>query len=575
METNTLVMLGLVMGGYLLLAGVIMGRLLRPAARRVLIGLILVATFIIGMYPIVYNQPTFWNWFFHPSSELAAGAIFSSAQYIVVALVALLIGLAGRWEQGWQRAYWVILAALFAFLCVDEYFSLHEEVLLWRYMYPLTGAAIVGLSVVAWWFGFRKDWRVIFFILVGLGLMGFAGVALDAFSNEHIMRFGSYRVTWFACHTSFLDIPCRRYGMVEEFLEMASVSLVLAGLYSALLDRVPAPRLPRLRRIVLAGAGLWVLWTVVSMWVIPSAENLLFAERIPIVYENEDLQLMGVRHNLASAAPGDDLDLAIYFGARRPLEHRYSMSIHVMSKPDAESVAQYDIQLGGWNYPSTAWIPGLAVRNDIHLSLPDDLPGEPHSYWITARVWQSDEDEPEASDLTGLPIRESVQRLITEDTVALFSLPVLDPARQVPAPPEPLDYRFAGDFALAGADLPESAAVGGSLDLAFWWQTGRRPEIDSRYIQFIHLFHENGEDYGVFDRAPFEDHFPTTDWPASITAVDSFTLELGADLPPGEYTVRTGMYGLANEERIPVTDASGTVIEDMSVTLGTITLTAP
>ncbi|MBN2472735.1 MAG: hypothetical protein JXN59_18575, partial [Anaerolineae bacterium] len=511
----------------------------------------------------------------HPSVEMAAGAIFSSMQYFIAMLLAFLIGAVGNWARDWQRAYWFFLAAFFAFLFIDEYYSLHETVFLWRTFYALAGVAVVGLSVAAWWAGFRRDWRVLFFILSGLGLMGISGVVLDALSIGHVITFGPIELDWLVCQRTMLGVPCRSYEIVEEFVEMAGVGLIVAGLFSTLLERAPAPRLPRLRRVILTGAGLWVLWTVVSMWVIPSVERLLLAERFPIVYEDENLQLMGVRHNIPSAAPGDEIALAIYFGPRRPLERLYHVSIHMMTKPDAESVAQYDTQLGGWNYPSTAWIPGLAVRDTIRLSLPADLPEEPQSYWVTARVWYSDVDKPTLDELNGVAIRESTQRLITEDTVALFSLPVLDPARQVPAPPEPLDYRFAGDFALAGADLPESATVGGPLNLAFWWQTGRRPAISAEYVQFIHLFHENGEDYGVFDRAPFDDRFPTADWPADITAVDSFTLTLGADLPPGEYTVRTGMYEPVNRDRIPVTDASGAPVPDMSVTLGTITLIAP
>ena len=233
------------------------------------------------------------------------------------------------------------------------------------------------------------------------------------------------------------------------------------------------------------------------------------------------------------------------------------------------------MQLGEWKYPSTAWIPGLAVRNRIYLNLPADLPGDPNSYWITARVWQSDADMPEPDELNGLPIREAAHRMLTEDTVVLYSLPVLDANRQVPTPPQTADYRFAGDFALAGYALPESAQAGGTLDLSFWWRTGGRPAIDAEYIQFIHLFHENGQDYRVYDRAPFDDRYPTADWAANMTAVETFALPLEADLPPGEYTVRTGMYEPVNKDRIQVTDASGATVTDLSIILGTVTITAP
>ncbi|MBN2471744.1 MAG: hypothetical protein JXN59_13570, partial [Anaerolineae bacterium] len=77
-EARTALLVIAIMGGYLLLAGLVLGRLLRPAARRVLIGLALVAAFLVSMHLLTRDQQTFWGWFFHPSVEMAAGAIFSS-----------------------------------------------------------------------------------------------------------------------------------------------------------------------------------------------------------------------------------------------------------------------------------------------------------------------------------------------------------------------------------------------------------------------------------------------------------------------------------------------------------------
>ncbi|GAB4575935.1 MAG: hypothetical protein Kow0077_29920 [Anaerolineae bacterium] len=569
-------MLTVVMGGYLALAALLIGRWLRPPARRVLIGTTLAAIFIIGVHLVTREQHNFWDWLFHPSSELAAGAIYSSAQYVVVVLFMLLIGFYGQWERPWQRLYWIIAALLFGFLCIDEYFSLHESVLLWRYLYPLAGASFVLITLVGWWIGFRKDWRVMALMLFGLALMGFAGVALDSFSNEQVMRFGSYEMNWFVCRTSFLGVPCQSYGFAEEFLEMVGVGLILATAFSFLLERVPGPRLPRIRRVVLAGLGLWVLWAIANVWVIPSVEQLLLAERFPITYEDENLQFLGYTRSTDLAAPGDTVNLTFYFRARRPLTEDYHLSVHVLTREEAESVAQYDLQLGEWKYPSTAWIPGLAVRNRVPLELPADLPNIPQSYLVTARVWSTDRPAKtlEESELDGLTIQESARRLLTPDTVVLFGLPVFAPP-EVPPAPQAADFRFDGDYALAGYDLPTDGTVGQPLEVAFWWHTGRNPRIADNYVQFIHLFHENGQDYWVYDRPPFDDLFPTADWPGNLTVVDRFAIPLPADLPPGEYTVRTGMYEPVNKDRIPVRTGDGQVVQDFSITLGQIAITAP
>jgi len=491
-------------------------------------------------------------------------------------LVALLIGLLGRWPRAWHRLYWLILAGLFAFLCVDEYFALHESVLLWRYMYPLAGVLAVGLTILAWALTFRRDWWVAAFIVLGLGIMGFSGVALDAFSNEQLLRFGSYEVTWFACSDHFLGLPCQSYGFAEEFLEMAGVTLVLAALFSYLLVKAPPEAGQRIRRVLVIGAGVWLAWTVANPWVIPSIEMLLpGTQRVALAYADDDLRLLGYRRSAAAVAPGGAVDITIYFRAERPLTQDYHLSIHALSRPDAESVAQADIQLGEWEYPSSAWIPGLAVRNRVRLEFPADLPADPASYSIALRVWYPDAPRRTLTmeELNGLLIVDSTRPLITPDTVELFGLAVLTPTT-LPEPPTPAGYRFAGDVTLAGYDLPQTATPGETLPLAFWWRTGNSPALNADMVQFIHFFHSNGQDYWVYDRPPFGDRFPTSDWPGGVTLRDSVSVPLPADLPPGEYTVRTGLYEPVNRDRLVVTDAGGAVVTDYSIILGTVTLDA-
>jgi len=66
-QTRIILMLALVMGGTLLGALLLAGRVLRPAARRLMAVFLLIAAFIIGMHLPTKNQTGFWRWFFHPS----------------------------------------------------------------------------------------------------------------------------------------------------------------------------------------------------------------------------------------------------------------------------------------------------------------------------------------------------------------------------------------------------------------------------------------------------------------------------------------------------------------------------
>ena len=91
-------------------------------------------------------------------------------------------------------------------------------------------------------------------------------------------------------------------------------------------------------------------------------------------------------------------------------------------------------------------------------------------------------------------------------------------------------------------------------------------------VQFVHLFHANGEELTTHDQPPFEDAFPSSDWPANMAAQDALSIPLPENLPPGVYRVHTGMYVLETGERRFVTDGSGQPVTDNSIYLGTVEL---
>ena len=56
--------------------------------------------------------------------------------------------------------------------------------------------------------------------------------------------------------------------------------------------------------------------------------------------------------------------------------------------------------------------------------------------------------------------------------------------------------------------------------------------------------------------------FPTRRWPTDKYVRDVHTFTLPADLPPGEYTIKTGLWVQAEGWRLPVLDAAGQQIGD-------------
>jgi len=307
------------------------------------------------------------------------------------------------------------------------------------------------------------------------------------------------------------------------------------------------------------------------LWFIPTLERLFVSRRPTIVFADEPLTFIGYEISQEVAHPGDTIDLVLYYRANRWLDADYQVSVHILEHPSKRSLTQHTLQLGEWLYPTSAWIPGLAVRNHIQLTLPEDIV-TPASYWISPRVWKPEGElaNGEYENLTGLPVVESDLPLVTDDAVILFSLPVVAEA-EPPEPAIPATHAFDGNFALVGYAIPETAAPGSELALQVWWQTGESVETYTDFTQFIHLISvENDQNFQVYDRQPFEGRFPTTDWPPNLTMSDDIRLPLPDDLIPGEYRLLTGLYDLGTGTRVPVRDAQGQPVLDNVIELGTV-----
>ncbi len=567
------IILILAMGVYLT-AVLLVGRRLPDVIRRLLVGLTIFEIALILIYQAIQAPVGFWSWLFDPRSELAIVSSFSAGQHLVIALLALLLALRLPGAGAGRRLYWLVLALPFIFLWTDEYWGMHDVSVALFDMTPFMGAAVALLLVIGL-FLFKPDRPLFLLMLFGLFLIGLGGVVIDSLANANTFHFGDITIDWLAHTPSILGIPTKHFETLEEFCEMAGGTLILVAALAFARAYLSAPGWRLARRVSIAAAVAWAVFAVAMVWIIPPAEEALVAQAVRIIYPPDGPQITGYRASAAVAAPGDTLGLAVYTRVTQPISDDYHLSVTLLTRPEGESVTHADLQLGEWLYPSSAWIPGLAVRNWLELPLPEDLP-TPASYWVVARLWKprpgSDIAHLSADDLVSLDVVEADRPLITPDSAVLFSLPVVSPASSAAAPPEGPSYAFDGGIALAGAALPEAATLGEPLALEFWWRTADAPNVDADWVQFIHLFHSNGEDYYVADREPFEGHFPTADWPGGLTFHDTFTLTLSGDLPPGEYTVRTGFYEPIDKDRIPVVDESGVPVQDYSIPLGTITM---
>jgi hypothetical protein len=563
-NTRLLIVMGVALAGYFAVIRLALWRFLLPPARRLLIGLAVLGSVWAACSIITDDDKTFWGWLFSDSAEYTASAMLSSLLLLLIALAALINAFRPAIAFG-RRLPWLIPAAFFFFLSLDEYYSYHESVETWRTIYAGCGLLLILASVIL--AGIERDFRIPLFVMLGAGMIGFGGVALDALANEARVSVGSYDLDWFYCHHSrFYGIVCQDFGVLEEWLELGGESLILAGFVS-FAHKSHAPARWALTRRSLAGAAIaWALWMIGSMWIIPTIQARVMADPVRVEYQGGALRLARYHLSQNTTRPGDTVDVTLYFEARTFIHENYYLSVHLLSHPEVESLAQDDTQLGEWEYPTSAWLPYLAVRHDLHLKLPADLPA-PASYWITVRVWEGPDLEHYTSASQKITITRADRQQIAPDTVILSALPVVgDPPASAPA--RAADYRFDNGLRLYGYDLPGHAEIGQAVTLHFWWQTRRDMRAD--LTQYIHLDDENSDGLFVFDQTGLGDSFPFADWPDGLDVLDTWTITLPDEIPPGTYRVYTGIYDTLTITRIPVKDGSGQTVRDDSIDLGII-----
>ncbi len=127
---------------------------------------------------------------------------------------------------------------------------------------------------------------------------------------------------------------------------------------------------------------------------------------------------------------------------------------------------------------------------------------------------------------------------------------------------------FGGFVRMVGYTLAADAPQpGGQLQLQIAWQAEQ--PTPTTYKIFVHLIGPPTADGNVIytqrDTPPCADSYPSWQWRPGELIIDTYTLILPNDLPPGQYTLQTGWYedvqGRAGA-RLPITDDAGQSLGD-------------
>jgi hypothetical protein len=124
-------------------------------------------------------------------------------------------------------------------------------------------------------------------------------------------------------------------------------------------------------------------------------------------------------------------------------------------------------------------------------------------------------------------------------------------AATTPRPAHPLRAKMGEVTRLLGYTLPADVQTpGAQLPLVLYWEALTTPDTD--YTVFVHGVDDDGRMRFTGDHRPYDGAAPTTNWRPGAIIRDVSWIVLPPDLPPGEYTLRVGMYRVDTMERLPI-----------------------
>jgi hypothetical protein len=112
--------------------------------------------------------------------------------------------------------------------------------------------------------------------------------------------------------------------------------------------------------------------------------------------------------------------------------------------------------------------------------------------------------------------------------------------------PVPAQAKFADMAVLLGRDVAPALGAD-ALDVTLYWLALRDSAID--YVAFVHLVDEEGRVIAQHDGQPVGGFTPTTRWRAGELISDRHRILLSPDLAPGTYSLKAGLYELADGPR--------------------------
>jgi hypothetical protein len=248
-----------------------------------------------------------------------------------------------------------------------------------------------------------------------------------------------------------------------------------------------------------------------------------------------ELTLLSADFDRDQAAPGDPVRFNTIWRAEVPTGEVpfYPGSVTItLIDPSGQTRATYLAPTAPSWYTTEKWIPGDVWLGQSELTLPADL--ETGTY-----AWSAELDSS------------------AENVLQQLGIAAPDHSFIAPTPQYQVNITLGNLATLVGYDMEaESVRPGEELRVTLVWRAeGTGSES---YHVFLHLLDQTGVLVTQSDGIPAMWTRPTTGWLAGEYIIDTRTLSLPSDTPPGEYKLSSGLY-VPDGDRLHTPDGSDAI----------------
>ncbi len=473
----------------------------------------------------------------HLDKEFSIPSINSTMQLFLLCSLCVLTGFASGKSFVLERAYWLLLGIGSAGMTLVEFDLVSRDSLPQLLILPSGIFMIVGAVLIVLQNSNRNRRRLLLLLPAGLGIWAFSALVVDQIYIYSVLL-----------------------EPLEETLETIGILFALIGVVGYASEILTPVRTRRM--IFLSSAALVALLFGALAWnnrENPKIHFLVeqFGRSITVDIDDGALALRGWLHDPLSA--GKTATFSFWLHATRPLQNDFGFTVQLLDQESQDVIVASNKQS---DRNADQWRPGIRYSGTqfLQLLMPEIVPTN-RALWLTLSFWKTADNE-----FVSLPVDYSDYPLLGDTHVILDELVLPQPAdsiSQVEAP-----GRFANGFVLYDASIPEQAQAGEALDVTFHWGTESAGSED--WIQFLHLIHEDSGALWNVDQMPLGARLPTRLWYAGLQSDETWYFTLPADLQAGRYAIYSGLYRLADLQRLGVTLADGTQPADARIPLGNI-----